>query len=277
MYQRKSLTKIQTTAELPSTKRISYPTGRFVNPPPFSCFFSFSERNLIGFAIYFQQIFFTEGLLIMKKIGFWNYKGGVGKTTTAQNFAYVLAESGYKVLAADCDGQRNLLSFFTGNKNSRGTVCTRYVNISAAFMLAEGVRYISTNDFDYVIVDLPPAMNDEVKSIISCCDVIFVPLELGKYSIEGLKEVTDFIKQTGVKFGGAFITKFDKHSVYDVQFETMLKQQLGNDLLNTVVPFSKTIRNSANFDLTAFEYMKWNTTVVTLGDLFEEMLERSGE
>ncbi len=48
----------------------------------------------------------------MHKIVFFNNKGGVGKTTMVYNLAYMFAELGYTVLAADLDPQSNLSSMF---------------------------------------------------------------------------------------------------------------------------------------------------------------------
>lgn len=48
----------------------------------------------------------------MKKIIFFNNKGGVGKTTLVYHFTYMLAELGYKCLAVDLDPQANLSSMF---------------------------------------------------------------------------------------------------------------------------------------------------------------------
>ena len=48
----------------------------------------------------------------MKTIIFFNNKGGVGKTTLVYHFTYMLAEMGYKCLAADLDPQANLTSMF---------------------------------------------------------------------------------------------------------------------------------------------------------------------
>ncbi len=48
----------------------------------------------------------------MKTIAFFNNKGGVGKTTLVYHIAWMMAESGYKVLTADLDPQANLSSMF---------------------------------------------------------------------------------------------------------------------------------------------------------------------
>ena len=52
----------------------------------------------------------------MKTIAFFNNKGGVGKTTLVYHLAYMLAEQGYKVLAADLDPQSNLTAMFLEDK-----------------------------------------------------------------------------------------------------------------------------------------------------------------
>jgi chromosome partitioning protein len=44
----------------------------------------------------------------MKKIAFFNNKGGVGKTTLVFHVAWMLAEKGHRIIAADLDPQANL-------------------------------------------------------------------------------------------------------------------------------------------------------------------------
>lgn len=48
----------------------------------------------------------------MKTIGFFNNKGGVGKTTLVYHVAWMLSERGVSVIAADFDPQANLTSAF---------------------------------------------------------------------------------------------------------------------------------------------------------------------
>jgi len=48
----------------------------------------------------------------VKTIGFFNNKGGVGKTTLVYHIAWMLSEMGVSVVAADFDPQANLTSAF---------------------------------------------------------------------------------------------------------------------------------------------------------------------
>src|SRR5271157_961895 len=48
----------------------------------------------------------------MKIIAFFNNKGGVGKTTLVYHLAWMFADMGHNVIAADLDPQSNLTSMF---------------------------------------------------------------------------------------------------------------------------------------------------------------------
>jgi cellulose biosynthesis protein BcsQ len=50
--------------------------------------------------------------MVMRTITFFNNKGGVGKTTTVYNVAWMLSELGIKTIAIDLDPQSNLTSMF---------------------------------------------------------------------------------------------------------------------------------------------------------------------
>jgi len=52
----------------------------------------------------------------MRKITFFNNKGGVGKTTTVYHTAWMLSEMGIKTIAVDLDPQSNLTSMFLSSE-----------------------------------------------------------------------------------------------------------------------------------------------------------------
>src|SRR5690606_24360249 len=54
--------------------------------------------------------------MAMRKITFFNNKGGVGKTTTVYHSGWMLSEMGIKTIAVDLDPQSNLTSMFLSSE-----------------------------------------------------------------------------------------------------------------------------------------------------------------
>ncbi len=168
----------------------------------------------------------------MKMIAFYNNKGGVGKTSTAINIAYTLSRRQNRILLVDFDGQCNSSRFFTDLANDECGCesaivnaeemplikSTRYDNID---IVTSSVRMNSisndfanlsdeekqTNiikfrqsDYDYIIVDMPPAMNEFTEHVLTVCDYVYVPIELGTFAVQGLARVTQKIANAGTKY-----------------------------------------------------------------------------
>lgn len=130
--------------------------------------------------------------------------------------------------------------------------------------------------YDYMLIDMPPALNALTKTILSTSDYVFVPIELGLFSIQGIPTVTDIISRCGTKFGGCFANRFDKDNPSDVQLLDMLHSNLGKKAMDSVIPYSRVIKNSINFSVSAAEYMNWTSASESFRKLTEEILERIG-
>jgi len=252
----------------------------------------------------------------MKKIAIFNNKGGVSKTTTVVNVAYVMAyKLAKKVLIIDCDGQQNATRFLANNVNDIGieeTLIndsvypdssfskTRYDNIdiltSTVHMneCAENFSALNDdvqktninkftsylkkieNDYDYVLFDMPPALNSVTEKIISISDGVIVPVELGIFAIQGIAKVTDAINKVNAEFIGCFIAKYDKNNKSDAELKEILERSLGDKVFKTVIPYSNIIRNSLNYKVTANEYMYWQSPAKKFIELTEEIIRKVG-
>lgn len=190
-----------------------------------------------------------------RKIGIFNNKGGVAKTTSVINLAYSLQKQGKKILVVDCDTQENCFMFFMANRSTDNILPTEYEYISHTTW----ERYVTISEkektgFDFILLDLPPTMSDKVKVIIRHCDVIYVPTVLGEFEIAGLRKVTDEIHRQGVKLGGVFITMYQQQN--DAELIEKLRKLLQKRLLNTVIPYSKTVRESQKAGLPIEAYFR---------------------
>lgn len=241
----------------------------------------------------------------MKSIAFYNNKGGVGKTTSVINIAYQLAAE-KKVLVVDLDGQSNCSRFFTDEPKAGLekaltmsmvapdiALCpTRYPNIDVItatpalndivsifyalpeIQQRENAQKLMTfsEKYDYILVDLPPALNKITERIISACDYVFVPIELSAFAIQGISTVTNIIADCGAKFGGCFVNKFDRDNPSDEQLMEIMKNTLGSKALEHFIPFSRVIKNSISYNMTAHEYMDWTYAAECVASLTKEII-----
>ena len=249
----------------------------------------------------------------MKSIAFFNNKGGVAKTTTVLNIAYIIGEVyKRKVLVVDCDGQQNASRFLADTLSENGieTVLTnevvspttalsstRYENIDVLTSTtemntcAEKFNELSNDEkennirklksfwsekYDYVLLDLPPALNGLTEQLLSVTDGVIVPVELGSFAIQGIAKVTDTINKVGAAFTGCFISKYDKKNKADEELKKLLTDNLGNKVFSTVIPYYNIIRNSTNYKMTAYEYMHWLGPAKKYVELTEEIIRKVG-
>ena len=178
-----------------------------------------------------------------RKIALYNHKGGVAKTTSVINLAWSIQKAGKNVLVVDCDTQENCFMFFMAASGQEPILPTAYERIKHTTW----TRYMEidrdeTDKFDYILFDLPPEMTEEVKQIIHHCGIVYVPTMLGEFEIAGLEQVTVEIARQNARLGGVFITMYQKQN--DEELLETFRTALHSSLMETVIPFSRTVRES---------------------------------
>ena len=178
-----------------------------------------------------------------KKIGIYNHKGGVAKTTSVINLAYSIQKAGFKVLVVDCDSQENCYSFFSASLEKGNILPTKYENIShTLWEKYSALTEEEKNQFDFILFDLPPTLSDEVRAVLRQCNKVYVPIVLGEFEIAGLRKVTEEINRLNVKLGGIFVTKYQARN--DAELIEEFRAALMGRMMETVIPYSLSIRES---------------------------------
>ncbi len=182
-----------------------------------------------------------------------NQKGGVGKTTTSVNLSAALAKIGKKVLLVDCDSQANattgmgidkpslkssLYQGMIGQADAKDiilpTVLPKLMMIPANIDLigfelemvdAQGrenklKEFLDQvkDDFEYIIIDCPPALSLLTLNAFTASDSVLIPLQSEFYALEGLGQLLNTIKRVkssfnpSLKIKGILFTMFDKRT-----------------------------------------------------------------
>jgi cellulose biosynthesis protein BcsQ len=168
----------------------------------------------------------------MIKLAIYNLKGGVGKTASAVNLAYLSAKEGYKTLVWDLDPQGSA-SFYFGSsstvKNESKKLLNGELDISEAIQATnyEGLSIIPAdlsarhadvllnemkqskkkiaslitslkNEFDVIILDCPPGISLLHEAIFVAADWILIPNIPTTLSIRSYDTIVDYFNENSV-------------------------------------------------------------------------------
>jgi chromosome partitioning protein len=156
-----------------------------------------------------------------------NFKGGVGKSTTAVNLAAGLAESGHRTLLADCDPQANASEMFIPEpeiefdlrsiiaervpveKVVRTTRIAGLDVLPASFDLAHldkelvvspsGVQRVERalrpvrDNYDYIVLDTGPNLSRLTLGALVAARHIIIPVSATVWSTTGLRKFVRWI------------------------------------------------------------------------------------
>ncbi len=161
-----------------------------------------------------------------KAIAIFNQKGGVGKTTTAVNFAAGLADMGKRVLLVDNDPQGNLSSGVGINKTELektiyqvlineidiqdAIIPTRFDNLDIVpgsielagaeieliefenreYLLKSQLQKIK-EQYDYILVDCPPSLGLLTINALVAVDSVIIPIQCEYYALEGVSQLVN--------------------------------------------------------------------------------------
>jgi cellulose biosynthesis protein BcsQ len=163
----------------------------------------------------------------MKVLATYNIKGGVGKTSTAVNLAYLSAREGRRTLLWDLDPQAAATYMFRVRPRVKGgshALVTRTWPLEAALkatdfdnldLLPADFSYRNmdlelddtkkrtrrlgqllksvADDYDMVILDCPPSVSLVSENVLHASDTLLVPLIPSTLSLRTLDQLTRFV------------------------------------------------------------------------------------
>lgn len=247
-------------------------------------------------------------------IALTNQKGGVGKTTTSSALAAGLA-SFYdkKILAIDLDPQGSLgfslgldieecntiYDVLTGSVGIRDAIqTTDYCDIITSNILLSSAELKFTSagrelllknalmpvlgDYDFIVIDTPPALNILTVNAYACADHLIIPMAPEILSLLGLtqlKDTIDSVKQnlnSSLNVLGILLTKYNKRTLLAREVKEMaesIASQLETKVFETQIRTSVSVAEAPAHGLSIYDHSSKAKPSLDYHDFVDEVVK----
>ena len=242
-----------------------------------------------------------------------NQKGGVGKTTTAVNVATYLAREGQKVLLVDLDPQANSTSGL-GVQRAEGEAGTYEVMLGQtkamdvvkpvfdrlhlmptdARLAALEIELVDqtdrekalrnalagADDYDYVIIDCPPALSLLTINALTAADSLLIPVQAEYYALEGLSQLLQVVQMVrsglnpNLELLGVVMTMYDPRTTLSSQVKGEVERHFGDKVFDVVIPRNVRLAEAPSHGKPIADYDKWSKGARAYKNLAKEVHKR---
>lgn len=229
-------------------------------------------------------------------IAITNQKGGVGKTTTSINLAAALANTKYRVLLIDMDPQANATQGIGIDRDNielstyniiveecdmKDVIVPSYIanlDVAPASIDLAGADLELANvksgreqrlrnalnkvkkNYDYVIIDCPPALGLLNTNALTACDSVLIQVQCEYYALEGLTQLLNTVLLTQSVFNpkltieGILLTMLDQRTNLGVEVSQEVRKYFKEKVYKTVIPRNIKLSEAPSEGLAIFDY-----------------------
>jgi len=131
-------------------------------------------------------------------IAFLQVKGGVGKSTLAENLAVAFAHDNIKVKIIDCDIRQRTCSKWVARRNEYHPDKPKVFSSIQVDDLKNAAAEDSKN-YDALIIDVQGRDSKSLRTALLISDVIYIPFTPSQNDIETIEELSELLEETQVQ------------------------------------------------------------------------------
>lgn len=243
-------------------------------------------------------------------------KGGVGKTTTTLSLGVELVRLGRRVLLVDMDAQGNLTEaagvdpaavtrtvydvlIDPAQSLDTVTITTDYGvdlipatlslaraelvlagHVGRELLLRRALQAIRAA-YDYILIDSPPSLGLLTLNALAAADAVLVPLQAHVFALNAmahLEETIGLVRQLhpDLHISGIVMTMVDKRTSVNVAVDQAARQQYGDLVYRTVIPFNVKLVEAPAAGQPIQLYAPGSSSAQAYAQLAQEVIDRHG-
>ncbi len=243
----------------------------------------------------------------MKVLALYSIKGGVGKTSSAVNLAFIAARSGFKTLVWDLDPQGASSFYFRIKPKIKGGSKELIAGKHELDDLIKGTDFDNldllpsdfsfrnidlvlddkkkptqqlkkrlkplADEYDFVFLDCPPNISLLSEAVFNTADILLSPIIPTTLSLRTLEQLKKFIKDNGLKKLQLmpFFSMADRRKKMHKDIMEHLKDSHA-DILTAAIPYASDIERMGLERMPLPAYVKKSPSTLAYQALWQEIL-----
>lgn len=136
------------------------------------------------------------------------------------------------------------------------------------------------DDYDFVIIDLPPSLSLLTVNGMIAADYLLMPVQTEFYALEGVAQLMDSVKlvrkamNPNLKLLGVLATMYDKRTSLSVQVLAEIKKYFRDKVFETTIPRNVRLAEAPSHGVPVGDYDRFSKGAKAYKELAKEVLKR---
>ena len=245
----------------------------------------------------------------MKVLACYSIKGGVGKTASAVNLAFVAARNGYRTLLWDLDPQAASSYYFRIKPKIKGGSKAIITGKQALDDVIKGTDFENldllpadfsyrnldlllddnkkptrqlrkrlkplADEYDVILLDCPPSISLLSEAVFAAADVLLSPIIPTTLSLRTLEQLKSFIEEKELKNLEliTFFSMADRRKKMHREIMENIRSQHA-EILSTAIPYASDIERMGLERKPLGSYSSKSTSTIAYNSLWQEISAR---